>query len=290
MKMVAQVQSDKLPAHKWLRTQKSLPHLWCPGCGLGTTLNALTRVLDKLGYERNELVLISGIGCTGRMPVYMDCNTLHTTHGRALTFATGVKLANPKLKVLVVIGDGDALAIGGNHFIHAARRNIDLTTIVVNNFIYGMTGGQNSPTTPQGKTATTARAGNVEQPFDICHLSMASGASFVARATVYHIHMMEKLMREAFLHNGFSVMEVISNCHTNYGRLNALPGPLPMLNVMKERSIRIKPGENPYQELPEGKDYLIGLLRQDTNKSEYVHKYQTEVVAPAVAARNIGWS
>ncbi len=279
-----QSEQQQLPAHKWLRTQKSLPHLWCPGCGLGTTLNAMTRVLDKLAYQRNELVLVSGIGCTGRMPVYMDCNTLHTTHGRALTFATGVKLAKPKLKVLVVVGDGDALAIGGNHFIHAARRNIDLTVVVINNFIYGMTGGQNSPTTPQGKIATTARAGNMEQPFDVCHLSMAAGASFVARTTVFHIQQVEKLMREAMLHTGFSVLEVISNCHTNYGRLNGVRGPLPMLHYMKDQSVRIKPGENPFQELPEDKSYLIGQLKQDTEKPEFCQRYFSEVVAPAMAA------
>ncbi len=276
--------SQQLPAHKWLRTQKSLPHLWCPGCGLGTILNTMTRVLEKLAYHRNDLVLVSGIGCTGRMPVYMDCNTLHTTHGRALTFATGVKLARPKLKVLVVTGDGDALAIGGNHFIHAARRNIDITTIVVNNFIYGMTGGQCSPTTPQGKTATTARAGNVEQPFDVCRLAMAAGATYVARSTVFHIKLMEKLMTEALLHTGFSVFEVMANCHTNYGRLNEFRGPLPMLHHMKDRSVRIKPGENPYQDLPEDKDFLIGVLKQDTDTPEFCQRYHTEVVAPARAA------
>src|SRR5512137_3015274 len=172
--------------HKYLRHDKKFPHIWCPGCGNGIVLGALIRAIDRSGLKKVDLVLVSGIGCSGRMTVYADFNTLHTTHGRALTFATGIKLANPQLHVIVIMGDGDATAIGGNHFIHAARRNLNLTAIVVNNNIYGMTGGQYSPTTPYGATATTALYGNIEQAFSIAELAAMAGASMVARGTVYH--------------------------------------------------------------------------------------------------------
>ena len=172
--------------HEYLRHDKKFPHVWCPGCGNGIILGALIRAIDRLGLEKDEIVLASGIGCSGRMPVYADFNTLHTTHGRCLTFATGVKLANPDLNVITVMGDGDATAIGGNHFIHAARRNLDLTAIIINNQIYGMTGGQFSPTTPYGSHASTAGYGHIEHAFSISELAVTAGASFVARATVYH--------------------------------------------------------------------------------------------------------
>jgi 2-oxoglutarate/2-oxoacid ferredoxin oxidoreductase subunit beta len=158
-------------SYEYLRPSKKFPNVWCSGCGIGIVMGSLIRAIDKLGLDKNEVALVSGIGCTGRMPVYMDFNTMHTTHGRALAFATGLKLARPELNVIVVMGDGDALAIGGNHFIHAARRNIDLTALVVNNSIYGMTGGQYSPTTPMDSFATTAPYGNIEQPLPICELA-----------------------------------------------------------------------------------------------------------------------
>nr|HPH41711.1 thiamine pyrophosphate-dependent enzyme [Syntrophorhabdaceae bacterium] len=167
--------------HKYLRHDKKFPHVWCPGCGIGIMLGSLIRAIDECGYNKDEIVLVSGIGCTGRMPVYVDFNTLHTTHGRALTFATGIKLANPALKVIVVMGDGDAVAIGGNHFIHAARRNVDISTVILNNSVYGMTGGQYSPTTPYGMKTTTSPYSNVEQSFNISELAVAAGAVFVAR-------------------------------------------------------------------------------------------------------------
>ncbi len=161
--------------YKYLRHDKKFPHVWCPGCGIGILLGSLIRAIDRLEYTKDEIVLVSGIGCTGRLPVYVDFNTLHTTHGRALTFATGVKLAKPDLKVIVIMGDGDATAIGGNHFIHAARRNLDLTAIILNNSIYGMTGGQYSPTTPYGQKATTAVYGTVEPSFNIGQLAVMRG-------------------------------------------------------------------------------------------------------------------
>ena len=185
--------------------------------------------------------MVSGIGCAGRIPVYVDCNTLHTTHGRALTFATGIKLAKPHLKVMVFMGDGDALAIGGNHYIHSARRNIDLTAVVINNNIYGMTGGQVSPTTPLRMKATTAIYGSLEQPFDACELAKGAGATYVARSTVYHVKHAEKMIRMGLEHKGFSVIEIISNCHTSYGRMNKLGDHIAMIKHMRDNSVMLGP-------------------------------------------------
>ncbi|MGD0231810.1 MAG: 2-oxoacid:ferredoxin oxidoreductase subunit beta [Syntrophorhabdales bacterium] len=225
--------------HKYLRHDKRFPHVWCPGCGIGIMLGALIRAIDRTGFDKDEIVLISGIGCSSRLPVYVDFNTLHTTHGRALTFATGVKLAKPRLKVIVVMGDGDAVAIGGNHFIHAARRNIDLTTLVVNNSIYGMTGGQYSPTTPYGMKSTTTVYANVEHAFDISSLAACAGASFVARGTVYAANQLSGLMEKAFRKDGFSVVEVISHCHTQYGKLNRMGGAVETLKWQRDHAVPV---------------------------------------------------
>jgi 2-oxoglutarate ferredoxin oxidoreductase subunit beta len=181
--------------------------------------------------------MVSGIGCSGRLPVYVDFNTLHTTHGRALTFATGVKLAKPDLKVMVVMGDGDATAIGGNHFIHAARRNIDLTAIIVNNSIYGMTGGQYSPTTPYGDRGTTATYGTVENSFNISQLAVCAGAVYVARGTVYHTRQLDQLIEKALQKKGFSVVEVISQCQTHFGRLNKRGNHIEMLKWQRDHAV-----------------------------------------------------
>jgi 2-oxoglutarate ferredoxin oxidoreductase subunit beta len=225
--------------HKYLRHDKKFPHMWCPGCGNGIMLGALIRAIDRVGYEKDDIVLISGIGCSGRLPVYVDFNTLHTTHGRALTFATGVKLAKPRLKVIVVMGDGDAVAIGGNHFIHAARRNIDLTAIIVNNNTYGMTGGQYSPTTPFGMRTTTSPYTHIEHSFMISELAVTAGATFVARGTVYHAKMLDALLEKGLRKQGFSVVEVISHCHTQYGKLNKLGGAVEMLQWQKEHAVMV---------------------------------------------------
>lgn len=235
--------------HKYLRHDKKFPHVWCPGCGIGIMLGALIRAIDRIGYEKDEVVLVSGIGCSGRLPVYVDFNTLHTTHGRALAFATGVKLAKPNLKVIVIMGDGDAVAIGGNHFIHAARRNIDVTAIIVNNSIYGMTGGQNSPTTPYGMRSTTTIYSNIEQDFRISELAVTAGAVFVGRGTVYHARLLDSLMEKAFLKPGFSVVEVIAHCHTQYGRQNRLGSAVEMMEWQRdhtlpvEKALKMKPEE-----------------------------------------------
>jgi 2-oxoglutarate ferredoxin oxidoreductase subunit beta len=235
--------------HKYLRHDKKFPHVWCPGCGIGIMLGALIRAIDRTGYEKDDIVLVSGIGCSGRLPVYVDFNTLHTTHGRALTFATGVKLAKPNLKVIVIMGDGDAVAIGGNHFIHAARRNIDLTAIILNNSVYGMTGGQYSPTTPYGMRSTTTVYSNIEQDFKISELAVIAGAVFVGRGTVYHAKLLDSLIEKALLKKGFSVVEVIAHCHTQYGRQNRLGSAVEMMEwqrdhaVPMEKALKMKPEE-----------------------------------------------
>ena len=190
--------------YEYLRHHKKFPHVWCAGCGIGIVMGSILRAVQKLELNQDDVAVVSGIGCTGRMPVYMDFNTMHTTHGRALAFATGLKMARPEMEIIVVMGDGDALAIGGNHFIHAARRNIDLTAIVVNNSIYGMTGGQSSPTTPLDACSATAPYGHIEQPFPICDLAMAAGAAFVARSTVYHVTELDKLIEQAMRKQGFA--------------------------------------------------------------------------------------
>jgi len=181
----------------YLRYKKKFPHVWCPGCGIGIVMGSIIRAVDTMNWDMNDILLVSGIGCTSRMPVYLDFNTLHTTHGRALAFGTGAKLANPALKVIAVMGDGDALAIGGNHLIHSARRNIEITTIIVNNSNYGMTGGQFSPTTPAGAFTATTPYGMMEPGFDICSLAQGAGAVYVARGTVYHVMELDKLIAGA---------------------------------------------------------------------------------------------
>ena len=220
-----------------LRKNKKFPTIWCSGCGIGIVMGALIRAIDHLGLNNDDVALVAGIGCTARMPIYLDFNTLHTTHGRALAFATGLKIARPDMKVIAIMGDGDALAIGGNHFIHAARRNIGITAIIVNNAIYGMTGGQYSPTTPLNGRATTAPYGNIEPPFPICDLAVAAGASYVARSTVYHALELDKYISEAIAKDGFSVVEAVSYCHTNYGRLNKLGTAADMMRALKDSTI-----------------------------------------------------
>jgi 2-oxoglutarate ferredoxin oxidoreductase subunit beta len=258
--------------YKYLRHDKKFPHVWCPGCGIGILLGGLIRAIDRVGFEKDEVVLISGIGCSSRLPVYVDFNTLHTTHGRALTFATGVKLANPNLKVIVVMGDGDAVAIGGNHFIHAARRNIDLTAIIINNAVYGMTGGQTSPTTPYGAAATTAVYGNVEHAFRISELAVTAGAVFVGRGTVYHAKLLDQLIEKALLKEGFGVVEVISHCHTQYGKLNRLGSAVDMMRLQKEQAISVEKAGKMDPEALEDR-IIIGVL-VDKELPVYQEEYE----------------
>lgn len=257
--------------HKYLRHDKKFPHVWCPGCGIGIMLGALIRAIDHGGYQKDEIVLVSGIGCTGRLPVYVDFNTLHTTHGRALTFATGIKLAKPRLKVIVVMGDGDAVAIGGNHFIHAARRNIDLTAIILNNSVYGMTGGQYSPTTPYGMKTATSVYSNVEHSFSISELAVTAGAVFVGRGTVYHAKLLESLMEKAFQKVGFSVVEAISHCHTQFGRMNRMGGAVEMMQWQRDHAVTVEKAAQMSEEELKDK-FKIGVLI-DRNLPPYQDEY-----------------
>lgn len=259
----------------YLRPNKGMPTVWCAGCGIGIVMTAIIRAVDKLGLSKDEVVMASGIGCSSRMPMYLDFNALHTTHGRSLAFATGVKFARPELKVIDITGDGDALAIGGNHFIHACRRNIDITAILINNNIYGMTGGQGSPTTPSGAFSTTTPYGNAEKHFDPCSLAQAAGASFVARGTVYHATQMETIIQKALSHRGFSLVEIISNCHTYYGRLNRLGDAVAMLNDFKNRAVPLAKAKKMTEEEMTGK-FAIGVLHHE-EKSEFCDVYQSVV-------------
>jgi len=219
--------------------ERFFPHMWCPGCGHGIVLNSLIRAIEKLGLSKNEIVMVSGIGCSSRISGYVDFHTLHTIHGRALAFATGVKMGCPELNIIVPMGDGDALAIGGNHFIHAARRNIDITAIIMNNRIYGMTGGQYSPLSGYGTMATTAPYSNIDHDFDPVALSKSAGASFVARATTYHVKQMTDILKKAILHEGFSVVEVLSQCPTYFGRKNRLGSAVEMMEFYKSQTTPI---------------------------------------------------
>ncbi|MBI2958144.1 MAG: 2-oxoacid:ferredoxin oxidoreductase subunit beta [Chloroflexi bacterium] len=257
------------PMQYYLRSKKKFPTVWCPGCGIGIVQGGIIRGIERLRLSKDEVAMISGIGCTGRMPVYVDFNTMHTTHGRALAFATGLKLAKPGMKVLVVMGDGDAVAIGGNHFIHAARRNLDLTAIIVNNQTYGMTGGQQSPTTPLGDLATVAPYGNIDQPFDICGLAEAAGAAFVARTTAYHAVEIERFVARGIEKKGFAVIEVLSQCPVFYGRIARRQNAVEMLHWYRD---------NTSAEALEGKVRRGVLVDRDI--PEYGDRYR-EIVARA---------
>ncbi|NJD58744.1 MAG: 2-oxoacid:ferredoxin oxidoreductase subunit beta [Anaerolineales bacterium] len=258
--------------YMYLRPTKKFPNVWCAGCGIGIVMSALIRAIDRIGIEKDDVALVSGIGCTGRMPVYMDFNTIHTTHGRALAFATGLKIARPAMKVITIMGDGDALAIGGNHFIHAARRNIGITAIVVNNAIYGMTGGQYSPTTPIGARAATAPYGNVEPPMPICELAKAAGATYVARSTVYHAVELDRFLEQAIRKNGFSLVEAVSYCHTTFGRVNKLGSPVDMMRLLKENSVSASAAEKLSPEEREAK--IVRGVIHDIEKPEYTQLYE----------------
>jgi 2-oxoglutarate ferredoxin oxidoreductase subunit beta len=228
--------------------ERFFPHIWCPGCGHGVVLNGLLRAIEAIGLQKNEIVMVSGIGCSSRIAGYVDFHTLHTLHGRALAFAIGVKMSRPELTLLVPMGDGDALSIGGNHFIHACRRNIDMTAIVMNNKVYGMTGGQYSPLSGYGTMATTAPYRNIDQDFDVVAMAAASGATFVARSTSYHVQQLPDILEKAIRHKGFSVVEVMSPCPTYYGRKNKEGGAVEMMERLRTTTTPI--GSKAKQENP----------------------------------------
>ncbi len=249
--------------------ERFMPHMWCAGCGHGTIMNTLIRAVDDLGIKKNDIVLVTGIGCSARISGYLDFHTLHTIHGRALAFATGVKMARPDLTIIVAMGDGDALAIGGNHFIHSARRNIDITVLLMNNRTYGMTGGQFSPLSGLGFKGTTAPFGNIETHFDTVELARSAGASFVARGTTYHVTSLHKNLKKAIQHKGFSVVEVLSQCPTYFGRRSEVGGAVDLLRLFKDRTV---PVGSP------AKDKEPGLVERgvfvDEERPEYCSEYQ----------------
>jgi 2-oxoglutarate ferredoxin oxidoreductase subunit beta len=256
-------------AEKYLRMER-IPHIWCPGCGNGIALGAALRALDRMNWDMNQVVMVSGIGCSSRATGYVDACTLHTTHGRALAFATGIKLARPELKVIVMTGDGDASAIGGNHLIHAARRNIDLTVILYNNFIYGMTGGQCSPTTPCGSWSSTTPDGNPDPAFDISALVAAAGASFVARTTVYHVVQLENYIHRALSTKGFSMVEAMTPCPTAFGRKNKQKTPAAMMEFLKTAA---KPLDKAPAEGYDAGIIPVGVV-VDRQKPEFIEQYE----------------
>jgi 2-oxoglutarate/2-oxoacid ferredoxin oxidoreductase subunit beta len=271
------------PIHKYLRSSKKFPHIWCAGCGIGVMMGAMVRAFEELGYKNADTVVVTGIGCTGMVDDYMATNALHTTHGRALAFATGIKAFNPRLHVAVLMGDGDGITIGGNHFLHAARRNIDLTAIVVNNFNYGMTGGQVSGTTPGGRVTSTTAWGNPERDIDICALADVAGANYVARQTPYQGWELKECLKEALAKRGFSVVEVMSPCPTHFGKNNDMRQAWDLLRWLAERGLplaeynRLTPSER------EG-FFPVGKL-VDRDAPDFNTRY-AEVRARAAAAED----
>jgi 2-oxoglutarate ferredoxin oxidoreductase subunit beta len=246
---------------KYLR-KTALPTIFCPGCGDGTILNAMLRVIDKLGLENFNFV--SGIGCSGWIPVFINTDVIHSLHGRAIPVATGLKMAQPEKHMVVFTGDGDCLGIGGNHFIHAARRNLDITVVMVNNYIYGMTGGQVAPTTPKAVSTKTSPYGNVEPPFDAASLAIGAGATLVARHTTAYPRQLKDDLEKAILHKGFSFIEVMTQCPTQAGRIIYGSGePSFLLNELKKRTVL-----NKNQSLAAG-EFHIGILHHNTAKEPY---------------------
>ncbi len=256
--------------YKYLR-EKQLPHIWCPGCGHGTILGNLIRGIDRAGYDQDKTVVVSGIGCSGRASGYLNFDTLHVTHGRAIPFATGIKLANPELNVIVITGDGDGAAIGGNHLIHGCRRNLEMTVILFNNQIYGMTGGQFSPMTPMGDKGTTVPYGNIDQNFNLVEMTKSAGATFIARTTTYHVNQLLRILTRGLKHKGFTFIETISQCPINYGKRNGMKSVEEMLKWQKESAVDIKKWERLSPEDREGK-FPTGVLYHE-NRSEYSRLY-----------------
>lgn len=252
--------------------KEKLPLFWCKGCGNGIVLQAILRAFEKLQLNKNNTVVVTGIGCWGKADDYINTNTFHGTHGRALAFATGIKLANPDLKVIALVGDGDGATIGGNHLIHASRRNVDITTIMVNNLNYGMTGGQYSGTTPDDSITTTSSYGHIESGFDVCKLVEAAGAPFVARSTTYNAVQLSQFIVEAIQKKGFSFVEAISQCPVHFGRSNGMLKPVEIINWIKLNSITIKQAEKLTNKELENK-FVIGKF-VDKEKLDYSTKYK----------------
>jgi 2-oxoglutarate ferredoxin oxidoreductase subunit beta len=267
------------PVEPYLRTER-MPHIWCPGCGIGTSVNSFARALTDANMDLKNIAIVSGIGCTGRVAGYMNLDSFHTTHGRAIPFATGLKLANPKLNVVVYSGDGDLFAIGGNHLIHAARRNVDIKVVCVNNLIYAMTGGQTAPTTPGAVVTSTNPYGTYDPSFNLPYLVEASGAVYVARWTTFHVRQLARSMQEMFKKKGFSFIEVISPCPTLYQRRNKMGDGLDTMKFYKEVS-KIKNGA-PTAEVALSKsgEIVVGKFvdRERADYRDLMHDRLTEVL------------
>lgn len=255
----------------YLRNDK-MPSLWCSGCGDGLVMKALIRAIDELEWDRDNVAVVSGIGCSGRMSSYLDFNTLHTPHGRTLPFASGLKLVKPDSHVIIIAGDGDALAIGGNHFLHACRRNIDLTLIIINNFIYGLTGGQFSPTTPVGSFAQTSPDGAMEPTFDAAQLAIAAGASYVARSAVSNPRHISEMIKGGLAHQGMSVVEVISNCHVNFGRKNVSAEPEELIIWIGQQTVSQDVAQYLTGNELSGR-LVVGVMQHQPDRPEYVASY-----------------
>ena len=267
-----------MSVHKLIR-DRFFPHIWCPGCGHGIILNALLQAIDELELDPSSIVMASGIGCSARMSGYVDFHSMHTLHGRALAFATGVKLTRPELNVIVPMGDGDGLAIGGNHFIHAARRNIDMTAILLNNRIYGMTGGQFSPLSGRGISATTAPYKSIDPDFDTVKLTMGAGASFVARSTTFHVKELAGILKKAIQHKGFSLVEVLSQCPTYFGRRNKMGDAVEMMRWFRDNTAKIGS-----KKLTENPSYLPRGIFVEADAPEYCAEY-ARILADAKEGR-----
>jgi len=256
---------------KYLRVNK-MPTLWCWGCGDGVILKATIRAIEKMGWDMDNVCVVSGIGCSGRFSSYIDCNTVHTTHGRTVAYATGVKLAKPHANVIVVAGDGDGLAIGGNHTIHGCRRNIDLNFILINNFIYGLTNSQTSPTTPRGFWTVSQKNGNIDPTFNASNLAIGAGASFVARESMTDPKKLEKILVKAFSHKGFSFIEVLSNCHINLGRKNKMLSAMDNLKWIDDITLPLKKWEALENDIEKENILPTGVLRE-VDQEEYCEMY-----------------
>lgn len=261
------------PLVKYLR-KDMLPHIWCSGCGNGIILNCFVRAIDELKIDLHKLVVVSGIGCIGRAAGYVNTNSFHTTHGRPVAFATGVKLANPNLEVVVISGDGDLFAIGGNHFMHAARRNIGIKVICSNNFNYGMTGGQQGPTTPL-QAFTTTPYGNIEHPFNLVHLAAASGATYVARWTTFHVRELTQSIERLLQKKGFCFIEVISPCPEIFGRQNKMATGLEMMEWFR-RSSKVENFSDPSKAEVTSEKIVVGEF-VDIDKISYEKLLQENI-------------
>ena len=256
--------------------EKKMPTMWCPGCGNGIVLQAIIRAVDELDLDMDKVVFVSGIGCSSRAVNYLNFDCMHTNHGRAIAFATGIKMANPELKVIVLTGDGDCASIGGNHLIHACRRNIDLTVICMNNSNYGMTGGQFSPTTPLGSQTKTSVYGSYEPPFDLCKLTESAGASYVARAATYYPVQMKTTIKNAIEHKGLSFVDCASDCPSLYGRLNRLGDAGQMMKAWKDRLVTIKQAETMSVDQLQGK-VIWGEFVSKDDRAEYCEVYKENI-------------